>query len=450
MKKESLIKEALNQHPYFAGYYVGEQLAEMYPDRYAMQTDYDLDLSRFRESEECEAFYEADVYNQVATLWDWSEEDLIRRDDNVWMTVFWQQHMVEVVRVTQTFECDRHEINWVVADTRDIAEEFLRAVVAWNRVVRGEVLVYEDGRFAKSTKLYESIKSTTFDNLILPAPLKEELRGDLTRFFAAREMYERYGIPWKRGLILTGPPGNGKTHAVKAILNHLGKPCIYVKSFNGRYGQDGCIKQVFEVARTKAPCVVVLEDLDALVNGNSRSVFLNEMDGFSQNSGIVVLASSNYPEKLDPAIINRPSRFDRVFQFELPAIAERIAFLTHWNEAAEASLRMDTAAIRTVAEKTDDFSFAYLKELVLSSMMKWVNEPAGASFGDIMLAQVGILREQMKSARKAARNEDDDDEATRFQKSVKWMQAFWKKTSKSFAERLRVFQNAASTSEATD
>lgn len=69
--------------------------------------------------------------------------------------------------------------------------------------------------------------------------------------------------------------------------------------------------QVFEKARSEAPCVLILEDLDSLINDNNRSFFLNQLDGLENNDGLLVIGSTNHYERLDPAITKRPSRFDR-------------------------------------------------------------------------------------------------------------------------------------------
>ncbi len=98
------------------------------------------------------------------------------------------------------------------------------------------------------------------------------------------DQQERFGVPWKRGLLFAGPPGNGKTHTVKALANVLGQPILYVRSFRRAAGPDEYSMQaVFERARAAVPCVLVLEDLDALVTRENRSFFLNEMDGFAVN-----------------------------------------------------------------------------------------------------------------------------------------------------------------------
>ena len=260
--------------------------------------------------------------------------------------------------------------------------------------------------------MFEAIKSASFDNLVLPGALKDEVRGDLRRFFASREVYERYGIPWKRGVLLIGPPGNGKTHTVKALINELGRPCLYVKSFKSRYGEEqDAMRSVFRRARQSAPCVVVLEDIDSLIDGKNRSFFLNELDGFATNTGVVVLATTNYPEKLDAAILDRPSRFDRKYYFELPAAVERLAYVSAWSETLQHEMRVGVPALHEVVALTEGFSFAYLKELFLSAMMQWMAESQAASMDAVIVERAARLREQMSGAAKepprVAANNDD-------------------------------------------
>jgi AAA+ superfamily predicted ATPase len=177
------------------------------------------------------------------------------------------------------------------------------------------------------------------------------------------------------------------------------QPCLYVKSFHLAHGapDDFAIRQVFDRARRSAPCVLVFEDLDAQLTPQNRSFFLNELDGFAANIGIVTLATTNHPERLDPAILDRPSRFDRKYPFDLPELAERKAYITMWNATLKPRLRLSEEGTAKISELTDTFSFAYLKELFLSSMMRWISKPQGETMEEIMMKQVSVLREQMIS-----------------------------------------------------
>ena len=219
------------------------------------------------------------------------------------------------------------QAQWIVADTQRVADNFLIAVSEWCAEARGQILVFEGGCWSKSAELYESIQAATFENLILPGDLNTQLQSDFHQFFASRSEYEAYDIPWKRGVLFHGPPGNGKTHTLKALVNALGQACLYVKTFEAPQfdTEQAMIRKVFARARKTTPCLLIFEDLDALINDGNRSYFLNELDGFASNTGIVVLATTNHPDRLDPAIVERPSRFDRKYLFPLPGEAERAA-----------------------------------------------------------------------------------------------------------------------------
>ena len=98
-------------------------------------------------------------------------------------------------------------------------EQFIRDAFC---LIHSELLVF-DGQWYKDENLFQDIKGATFDNLILRGSLKQEIRDDLTQFFASRTLYEKYRIPWKRGILFIEPPGNGKTHAVKALIKRSGR-----------------------------------------------------------------------------------------------------------------------------------------------------------------------------------------------------------------------------------
>jgi ATP-dependent 26S proteasome regulatory subunit len=153
----------------------------------------------------------------------------------------------------------------------------------------------------------------------------------------------------------------------------------------------------------------VLEDLDSLIDDENRAFFLNELDGFAANTGVVILATTNHPDKLDPAILDRPSRFDRKYYFNLPSLAERLGFLSFWNQSLEPDLKLSEGALRKLGKATEGFSFAHLKELFLSSMMQWMSEGRVREMGSVMSNRITVLREQMNSSR--GKKEEESQEA---------------------------------------
>jgi SpoVK/Ycf46/Vps4 family AAA+-type ATPase len=263
------------------------------------------------------------------------------------------------------------------------------------------VLVFEGGRWRKDDELFAGIESATFETLVLPPELAGELREDVTRFFASREAYERYGVAWRRGLLFTGPPGNGKTHTVKAIVNLCGVSCLYVRGLKSYFDSvDANIHAVFDRARRAAPCLLVFEDLDSLVDKKSRSTFLNELDGFAPNAGVLTLATSNYPEKIDAALVDRPGRFDRTFVFELPADAERREYVELWNAALAPEARASVAGVSAAARAAEGFSFAMLKELLVTSMTEWFQSDGARAMDDVLASRAAALRPRKAKRKK--------------------------------------------------
>jgi hypothetical protein len=396
---KQLILEALSLPINATSYYVSQKLAELYPELALVEgSDCSFNLESYARAHKCTIEQQEIIHNQVKTSWDGSSKVVHHGVSNAYLKVTWHRHTLDVLLMSWGTEWSTVRYYWILAETKEVAENFFADVAEWNEQIREEVLVFEEGYWAKSPELFRAIKSATFDNLVLRGSLKQDIQDDLGNFFSSQNTYQEYGILWKRGILLIGSPGNGKTHAVKALINKMQQPCLYVKSFKARYDNESeNIRKVFDRARTSAPCILVLEDLDSLVNAENRSFFLNELDGFASNSGIVTIATTNHPERLDPAIVDRPSRFDRKYHFELPNQQERLAYIKLWNQTLKADMLLGEKAMTQVSELTDGFSFAYLKELFLSSSIRWIATMESGGLEKTMLEQVATLREQMSS-----------------------------------------------------
>lgn len=398
MDIENFIREALHKPNDYIAYHVGRELAELHPDKTIIggQTSY-FDMDAFVRDNRCAVVEQKSVFHHVTTEWTGAGQKLKQETRNSWLNVLWKGHLLDVILITwiEGYYFRRH--HWIVAEEQNVAEQFFDEVCDWSCDVRGEILVFQDGYFEKDQQLLESIRNATFDNLVLYGSLKQQIQDDFQRFFDSREVYERYGIPWKRGALFIGPPGNGKTHTLKALINKLDKPCIYVRSFSDHEE----LAEVFRRARMVTPCVVVFEDLDSMVNKENRAFFLNELDGFRSNTGVVVLATTNHPEDLDTAILDRPSRFDRKYYFQLPSESERRTYLEKWNQELQPDMRMSEVVAAVLVDKTEGFSFAYLKELVVASMMQWISNSEPRSMDEVLLVQVKALRSQMNSKKES-------------------------------------------------
>jgi transitional endoplasmic reticulum ATPase len=199
-----------------------------------------------------------------------------------------------------------------------VTDALIVAVGKWSRSDEDVMYIF-DNAWRASKDLWEQVQKTTWDKVILDSKMKKDLTEVSGKFFDSKEIYEEYGIPWKRGLIFHGPVGNGKTISIKALMHTLYQrnpkiPSLYVKSAPYTYS----IRSVFLFARTMSPCLLVLEDIETIVTQSNRSYFFNEVDGLENNDGILMIATTNYREliaswtlgilpKLTSHVSSRPS-----------------------------------------------------------------------------------------------------------------------------------------------
>ncbi|MHB8877743.1 MAG: AAA family ATPase [Myxococcaceae bacterium] len=378
---------------------VTQSLRALRPGKHLSYVElYGFDVDTFAHQGRCERTARADLPPLFRLVRDESgkrlEEDVLHG----WFEVRWEGHTLEVISLSWSNDNCHERFSWVVAETRTLAEAFVDAVIKFSEEVRGQVLVFEGKHFRKSEELFDSIQHADFEELVLGGSLKEEVRTDVARFFARRGFYEEHRVPWKRGLLFIGPPGNGKTQTLKALLRELALPVLYVKTFKEQGEEARNIRTVFERARHSAPCVLVIEDLDCALDEANRSVFLNELDGFALNAGILTVATTNHPHKLDRSILDRPSRFDRKFHFPLPAAPERSTFISRWNGKQSPALRMSVEGVAAVVERTSGFTFAYLKELLISAALAWVEDARPGSMDGVAVRVARSLKKEMESA----------------------------------------------------
>ncbi len=445
--KEQLISEMLLLPITAIDYHTSQHLLSIFPDKALVEGEMHMfDIDSYAKAGLCTLTRKTFLYNQMSIYWHGPEPEMMMQHrmihagrggfvyggmdisaaseesteegstgdgiNKAWFDVEWQGQNLEVLIISIEGNGMYKNHFWLLADTEKVARDFFAAVCKWSMEIRSEVLVFDNGHWHKDEHLFQDIKNSTFENLILRGDLKQEIREDVEQFFQSRDLYEEHDIPWKRGLLFVGPAGNGKTHTLKALINTIGYPCLYVKSFRAPHtgmADEENIRQVFDRARRSSPCVLVLEDLDSLITPQNRSFFLNELDGFAANIGIVTLATTNHPERLDPAILERPSRFDRKYPFGLPELTERKAYIALWNEALKPALRLSEDDMNKISDVTDGFSFAYLKELFVSSKMRWIAKPQQGTMAQVMTEQVDRLREQMVSADLLPPNPDENE-----------------------------------------
>lgn len=286
---------------------------------------------------------------------------------------------------------------YILSPTVDPVHSMVKTAGAWSSTLHDEIWVYNQGYWQKDGALYAAIQHSRWEDVILPDALKHDLMDVTSKFFSdkTRETYHRLRVPWKRGIIFYGPPGNGKTISIKATMRTLYRrhppvPTLYVKTLASFAGPEYSINAIFEKARSEAPCYLVFEDLDSLVTPDVRSFFLNAVDGVGENEGILMVGSTNHLDRLDEGISKRPSRFDRKYEFGLPDEEMRRRYCCFWQgklrgeskregEAEEKwqgngggdddKIEFPDVLLGKIAGITNGFSFAYMQEAFISTLL---------------------------------------------------------------------------------
>ena len=186
-----------------------------------------------------------------------------------------------------------------------------------------------------------------------------ELCEDTGRFWESKEAYAKLGLPHKRGILLYGPPGCGKSCAIKLMASQvLDRGGIVLWADRASLLAD-TLKHLHDI-QPDTPILVLLEDLDKLISDDDRkSMWPSVLEGVTHVSNTVFVATTNYPEKLPAEFINRPGRFDVRIKVGAPDRAARRSYLQHLTRDLGCDLDLEA-----IVEQTDGLTFAHLKEVV--------------------------------------------------------------------------------------
>ncbi len=224
-----------------------------------------------------------------------------------------------------------------------------------------------------SAKVYvPSSDGIRFDDVAGEDEAKENL-AEIVDYLHDPRKYSDVGASMPKGVLLVGPPGTGKTMLAKAVAGEAGVPFFamsgseFVEMFVGMGASK--VRDLFQQAKEKAPCIVFIDEIDAIgkkregqLGGNDEreqtlNQLLTEMDGFDSNNGVIILAATNRPESLDPAL-TRPGRFDRRVPVELPDLAGREAILKVHAKKIKAAADVDFHTIARMAVGTSGAELA--------------------------------------------------------------------------------------------
>lgn len=203
-------------------------------------------------------------------------------------------------------------------------------------------------------------KQINLDNLIrFPDSEFYDIMEEIQKFWNARDKFKEHGFLWKRGILLYGPPGSGKTSLIQIVANMVterGGIAIYANA--PKTVAQGL--QLVRLIEPDRPIVVIMEDIDAMIRHYDESTILALLDGELQINNILFIATTNYPETLDRRIFIRPSRFDIVKKIGMPSAKSRKIYIK-----MEYPMIADDELVKWV-KYTEEFSLAHLKEVIVS------------------------------------------------------------------------------------
>ena len=249
----------------------------------------------------------------------------------------------------------------------------LRALMTEHNVFRQKVVsLAPAGNFSGSIKAsFIERPGLGRQQVILPEGVLEQVERLTIDFSARAASLLAGGRHLRRGVLLHGQPGTGKTHTIRYLMSQLTDRTVFVLSGQGL----GVISHTVELARVLQPSIVVLEDVDLVAEERTRPhagtnpilfELLNQMDGVENDADIVFILTTNRPDLLEPALASRPGRIDLAIEIPLPAAAERLRLLDLYAEGLQLELS-DWAAI---VERTDGSSAAFLRELLRQAALE--------------------------------------------------------------------------------
>jgi len=220
--------------------------------------------------------------------------------------------------------------------------------------------LYEIRLTGNGALYFSKVPMGTEKLLKFPETQSQNVVKEIETFWEREEMFKTHQLAFKRGMLLWGPPGSGKTCTIKMAIQDLIKRQGVVIKFT----QPGLFAEgmrVFREVQPRTPVIVLMEDIDAILESYNESDVINILDGVDMVQKVVFLATTNYPEKLGPRIMNRPSRFDKRFKIGMPNAESRRIYLRSLITG-----KKDIPDLERWVKDTENFSIAHLKELFIA------------------------------------------------------------------------------------
>lgn len=205
--------------------------------------------------------------------------------------------------------------------------------------------------------VFQRQKNDTDTLMALPDSESEKILEEIRVFKTLRPAFLKHGFLYKRGVMLWGPPGSGKTSTLQQLIKLLVDQHDSIAVLVDHPGTAAFCLQALRVIEPERQIIAIMEDIDALTEKFGESEYLALLDGEAQVNNIVFVASTNYPERLDKRFTDRPSRFDTVRYIGMPSAAARRAYL-------HAKIG-NSPDLDHMVRESDGFSIAHLRELII-------------------------------------------------------------------------------------
>jgi ATPase family associated with various cellular activities (AAA) len=255
-------------------------------------------------------------------------------------------------------------------------------------------------RLHVGSSLPQRITPCSWNDLVLDPTIVDFLKSDFESFFDREEWFRKMRLPFRRGYLLHGPPGCGKSTAIRAMMTSRSLSAHTLRFFD-QHVDDSDLDDLFQRAVRTRPSLILLEDLDRAFprtvekrSNVSLQQLLNSLDGVASGEGIVVVATANEPTILDPAILRRPGRFDRVVYFPNPDLELRTIYFRRMNPATSAK------SLDKIATESEGFSFAQLRESYIMAGQHAFEHKAEITGEGILLAIRSLRQCQLLSSQK--------------------------------------------------
>lgn len=217
-----------------------------------------------------------------------------------------------------------------------------------------------------SGMFFSRISVSTEGLIRLPDTNSDKVIEEIRSFWEKENLFRENNLTYKRGLLLHGPPGSGKTATARIATEDVVARGGIVIQFFDPDGFASALRILREI-QPDIPIVVLMEDLDSILQRYVESSVINLLDGVGMIDKVLFLATTNYPERLGERVVNRPSRFDRRFYIGPPNAESRKLFFKHlFAKTGEDPSRMTSGKLDKWVEDTEGMSIAHLKELYVA------------------------------------------------------------------------------------